>query len=1539
MAAVCVARASPDAVVGFNEIHYNPVGPSEDGEWIELFNQMGINTDVSGWRIDGVGYTFPLGTVIPPGGYLVVARTPGPGQLGPFPGHLENGGERLRLINQGDRLMDELTYGDDGRWPEAADGSGVTLAKRRPYSANKPPENWTAAAQVGGTPGAPNFPGAGAGAQVLISEMPPAGEDPFWIELVNAGPAGVELGGMVLTAGADPLRRHVIPPRVLAAGGLLVLTEAELGFRPVDGEKLFLYDVTESAVLDARELTGSLRGRSEAHGGDYLYPDAATPGTPNSFSFHDEVVISEIMYNPPALPAAGGCPAPVESSDNQWIEIANRSAGPIALDGWEFNDGVSFVFPAGVSLAAGEHACIARDELAFANAYPGARLLGEFDGGLSRSSERIHLRDHNKNPVDEVRYHDSGRWPDAADGGGASLELRDLDADNSVAESWAASDETAQSGWRDYTYGGTVTASSGPDSKWSEFNMGLLGAGEILIDNIRIVENGSTQKISFATFGRGSSAWRFRGTHRHSEIIVDPDNPGNKVLRLVARGPTDHMHNQIETTLLSPANNNQSCEISFSARWVSGSNQLHTRLYFNRLPKVTIIDRPAHVGTPSAPNSRAEANIGPSITETIHAPGVPGAGEAVTVTARVADPDNVSAMQLFHSVNGGGFQTTPMGAGADGVSQGTIPGQPAAAVVQFYIEAIDGLGATSTFPAAGPDSRALYKVDDGLAATNGQHNFRIVVTNAERDFIHEPIEVMSNDRIGATIIDREEDIYYDVKLRLKGSERARNQANRVGYNMRFGRDNLYRGIHESLAIDRSEGQVPGQFEILFDLMMANSGGVVSRYYDFIKVVAPKNQHTRSAVLQMARYDDVFLDSQFENGSKGNLYEYELLYTPNNDDDPIGNEGYKLPEPDGVTSTSISDKGDDKENYRWFFLKKNNRELDDFAPIIAYNKRFSLSGPAFERGLEDVVDVDGWLRGMAYAVLSGAGDNAGAGSAHNGMYYAHPDGRVMFLPHDMDFQFDTSRSIFANPECAKLTADPARKRIYLGHLNDIISTTYNGRRMSTWTRHLATFDPGQDWAGHLSYISSRSDNVLAQITGQIPSVPFAISGTSPMSVSFSPAIVSGDGWVDVREIRLAGSSVPLALTWTDGDSWRVVLPVSPGEQVYTLEALNFSGAVIGSDSITVDNSNVAELASAGNLVISELMYHPADPTQDELALGYDDADLFEFVELTNVSSVGVDLTGVRFSSGITFALASEVIPPGGRMVLARNRSAFLSRHPGAAGILLAGEYGIGDTNQFSNGGEQVALIDYSGADIVRFTYGGGVPWSAAADGEGPSLVLISPESKPDATVAGAWRSSASVGGNPGTSDAVAFSGDPNGDANNNGVPDLIDHALADGGQLSFTMSPDVATLEFLLNLAADDVVVGIEISTDAQTWDDGSSLFSSMDLQYLGEGRQRVRHHADRAALPDDKLFVRLRATLVKSTFSLTIARTASGFDLTWASRSGMRYRLKSTSDPSVHPSTWTLVKGDIVASPPANTESVSPAEATLFYIVEESPAP
>ena len=107
----------------------------------------------------------------------------------------------------------------------------------------------------------------------------------------------------------------------------------------------------------------------------------------------------------------------------------------------------------------------------------------------------------------------------------------------------------------------------------------------------------------------------------------------------------------------------------------------------------------------------------------------------------------------------------------------TLPGRLARTVVQFYVEGRDTGGTlgglTSTFPAGGTNSRALYQVDDGLAATNGLHNMRLVTLVADSDQLFRNVNLMSNERIGTTLIYDEREIYYDVGLRLKGSEHSR----------------------------------------------------------------------------------------------------------------------------------------------------------------------------------------------------------------------------------------------------------------------------------------------------------------------------------------------------------------------------------------------------------------------------------------------------------------------------------------------------------------------------------------------------------------------------------------------------------------------------------------------------------------------------------------------------------------------------------------------------------------------------------------------
>ena len=81
---------------------------------------------------------------------------------------------------------------------------------------------------------------------------------------------------------------------------------------------------------------------------------------------------------------------------------------------------------------------------------------------------------------DAQRQFARGRWPVYANGGGASLELIDPDADNTEPESWAASDESAKMAWQSYSYtalGAEPPGSNNP-SDWHEFLLGLLDAGD-----------------------------------------------------------------------------------------------------------------------------------------------------------------------------------------------------------------------------------------------------------------------------------------------------------------------------------------------------------------------------------------------------------------------------------------------------------------------------------------------------------------------------------------------------------------------------------------------------------------------------------------------------------------------------------------------------------------------------------------------------------------------------------------------------------------------------------------------------------------------------------------------------------------------------------------------------------------------------------------------------------------------------------------------------------------------------------------------------
>jgi hypothetical protein len=156
--------AEPEAGVVIHEIQYHPADANTGGEWIELFNRSESPVDLSGWSFTrGIQFVFPGGTVIPAGGYLVVARDADAverrygidGVLGPWEGALRNDAETLLLRDALGNPADRVRYADEGSWPENTDGLGPSVELVHPTFENRYGAAWRASSGEG-SPGAPN---------------------------------------------------------------------------------------------------------------------------------------------------------------------------------------------------------------------------------------------------------------------------------------------------------------------------------------------------------------------------------------------------------------------------------------------------------------------------------------------------------------------------------------------------------------------------------------------------------------------------------------------------------------------------------------------------------------------------------------------------------------------------------------------------------------------------------------------------------------------------------------------------------------------------------------------------------------------------------------------------------------------------------------------------------------------------------------------------------------------------------------------------------------------------------------------------------------------------------------------------------------------------------------------------------------------------------------------------------------------------------------------------------------------------------------
>jgi hypothetical protein len=1156
-------------------------------------------------------------------------------------------------------------------------------------------------------------PPAGSIPPLVFNELPCVTNQVFWVEIVNRGSSSVVMSNYVFKRFGDPDREYVIPARTLPPGGFTVLTREDLGYGADPGDALVLYTPGKAAVCDAVVAKRYPRARWPDGSGRWVFPYEETPGSTNRVALRDDVVLNEIMYHPRAPQG------PPTNSPEQWIELHNRGAAPVDLTGWrlDVDRETVFRFPAGRAIAAGGFLVVAKDAAHLQARYPAADIVGNFMNRLSNGGELIELFDNAGapadaagNPVDAVHYRDAPPWPLQADGLGASLEVRDPRADNSRPEAWAASDDSAKASWQTCTYRGTATveAASSP-TLWKEFVMGLLDDGEVLLDDVSVVESPSgaaRQLIQNGSFETGTAAWRIIGNHRRSEVVTDPDNVGNRVLRLVSDGCTEPMHNHAETTLAGGAavTNGLEYEISFRAKWIAGCNRLHTRLYFNRLARVTEIAAPSQAGTPGSRNSRHVANAGPTFAGLRHEPVVPRDGQGVTVSVEASDPDGIASAVLRYSVNEGPWQAVAMGAappagGVTALSAG-IPGQAAGSIIQFYVEAADGEGEVAASPAGGPASRALVEVSDGGGALAGLRTVRVVLTPADTAFLHASTNVMSNGRMPCTVIVDDRTAAYDAGVHLHGSERGRDVTARVGFTVRLPSDQPYRGVHDGFTVDRSGGQSGkggDNDEILLKHAINKAGLLPGMYDDLCWFFAPRAQEDGSGLLVLAKYGGVFLDSQYEDGGDGEMFKLELIYFPTSTVIPGDAQSHKLPQPDGVLGTDIKDLGGDAEAYRWTLLKENHAARNHYAPMVALARAFSQTGTVLDAQMAALMDVDEWMRAVAFVSLIGASDIYTYGNSHNLMIYFRPeDGRGMALPWDMDYSFvQSTNNVFpgtGSPNTTRLIHRPANLHAYYEHLADLTRVTGDSAYLMRWANHYAGL-VGQNWTNVVHWLAGRA----AYVRSRLPlATPFAITNGSGNGYGVTNAYttLSGTAPATVREILVNGVRHPV--TWLTATNWTVTVALGAFVNNLALDAVDLRGAVVpaASDSITVTNFG---LPAPLPVVLNEWMADNAGPggCPDPA-----DGQFQDWFELFNPNTNDVDLSGFRLTDDL--ALPAKWAIPSNTTIPAR-------------GFLLV--WADGETNQngmgegdlhvpfkLGAGGEALGLFDAGGVQQHAVVFG-------------------------------------------------------------------------------------------------------------------------------------------------------------------------------------------------------------------------------------------
>ena len=1359
--------------IAFSEIMHKPAARTDGRnlEFVELYNSNPWFQDISGYQITcaDMNYTFPPNTQIPGGGYLVVAAAPGDIQaiygitnvMGPYTGSLKKT-ETLELLDEQGAVLLTVPYSNDYPWPVATDGTGHSLVLAYPTYGEGDPRAWDISDTAGGSPGRMDAFTPSPLRNVVINEFlahtdPP---DYDYIELYNHSTNSVDISGCILTD--DPTtNKFVIPPgTIIPARGFVFYSETNMNFAlNALGESIFFIKPDGSRVLDAIQFAtqqnGVAMGRWPDGANDFYRLQAKTPGAPNAPILISPVVINELMYNP----ISG-------NDDDQYVELYNHGTTNINLSGWQLAGGVTFTFPS-IALATNSYIVVARNLTNLFAKYPNlnaTNAIGSFSGKLSHNGEYLALTmpaEHKTTgtngvtvtniiniAVNDLTYGTGGRWGEWSSGGGSSLELIDPNSNNRLAANWADSDDTAKSVWTNIECTGVLDNGGNYDS-WIDYaQIGLLDAGECLVDNIEVDYNG-TNYVSNSTFESGANGWTFQGDMVRSSLENTGYVSGHSLhIRCSDRIWTGDNSCEMALNANSLASG-MTATLRFKARWLHGWPEPLLRLNGNWLEAAGRMPVPNNLGTPGMPNSRRVTNAGPAVYNVTHTPPLPAANQSVVVAAQVHDPNGVQSLTLNYRIDPATtYISVPMkddGTGGDaiagdGIFSATIPGQSANTLAAFYISATDSNSVASRFPAIRtadnePDRECAVMFGDGNPGGSfSVYHLWLTQNNVNR---WAALSDLSNEMIDGTFVTGNR-VVYNMSGRFAGSPYHQGFDTPVGnlchYKWQFNDDDQLFGatsfnkIHQPGNGAGDDGSLQRE-QVANMLLRALGEPWLYRKCAAVYV----NGNRRGVLMEDAQTPDAdVVKEHFPNDTGGWLYKmqpwFEFGPAPSGNYISFNNNSWcDLNE---HTTTGGAKK---LARYRYNYLTRRTPDsASDYTNVFSLVDAANSAGlPNYVANMENMADMENWMRVFAANHAAGNWDSFGAQNAQNLYGYIGALGTkytlLMFDFNisigDANFSWGPGQNLlYYNPYdqgMANIYNNPTFLRMYWRALGELVNGPLNVANSGPLieAKYNAFVANGLSAENPQSAIEPWLTQARTSIASQLAAVnASSFSVNSDVTVSNNIAYVTGAAPVNVATVWINGAAYPL--TWTNLTGWTVAVPLATGTNKFSVIGVDRNNQFIAGDSNSVSVVySVTNASPAGQIVINEIMYAPSVANA-------------EFVELYNNSTnTAFDLSGWQFNGlGYTFP-AGSVIGPTNYLVLAANGAAF------------AGAYGATNPpfdlfgGTLSGNGETLTLNNASNAAVARVKYSNQLPWPTNANGAGASLQLIDPHQ--DNWRAGNW----------------------------------------------------------------------------------------------------------------------------------------------------------------------------------------------------------